>query len=708
MSSQFGSELKIELQGNHIKSLSILNFTYRNALSLIGSLCLLSFCISTFMSGAQAGTGYAGTEFKGEESKRVSNFDKREIYKDLIYLIKSNQRTKYKQTLAQVGLKIRDYPLHPYIEYTEKAYRISRQTESGIHSFISQYQDTPLANQLRQKWLGNLAKNSEWVTFLKDYQEQGASSKNKCYQAYALYKTGKIEEAFSLANNLWLVNHSQPDACDSIFKVWKDTGKLTRDIAWERFALSLEANKVSLASYLLRFLHKADKALAGNYLLVHRRPSNVKQHRRFSQKDDQTQGVILHGLKRLARKDPISALNHLEKYAVKQNFNNDALKETYLYIATRLASSSENMSTLDRIPSDIANDQGIIEKQVLNSLRQLKWDKALSQLNRLDAKDQDSERWQYWKARALAQSKVDENRVIGNHIYETLSKERSFYGFLAADALIKDYQYNINAVDVTQEEILALEETPGIQRALELFILGEKTQARREWRFTTKDFSAKEHQIAAYLAQKWGWYKQSIQSTIQAKNRNDLKTRFPFAYTHDFISGARASDIPLSWSLGIARQESAFMPDAKSAAGALGIMQILPSTAQYVLKEKKTPSNKRLTDPKINISIGSTYLGQLLRKFDYSRVLASAAYNAGPSRVKKWRDDSLPLDVWIETIPFKETRSYVINVLMFSSIYQHRLNNQALLFSPQELALSRQQALDKSFVSRSTSSSDLL
>jgi soluble lytic murein transglycosylase len=671
---------------------------------LMSSLGLLVFCISAFILDAQAGTGYAGTEFKVAESKLVSNFDKREIYNDLIYLIKSNQRTKYKQTLSKVGLKIRDYPLYPYIEYTEKAHRISRQTESGILSFISQYQDTPLANQLRQKWLRNFAKNNKWETFLKHYQEQSASSKNRCYQAYALYRTGKIEAAFSIANKLWLVNYSQPDACDSIFKVWKDAGRLTRDIAWERFTLSLNANKVSLASYLQRFLHKADKVLASNYLLVHRRPSNVIQHRKLSPKNDQenekSQEVILHGLKRLAHKDPLSALKHLEKYKVEQNFDTDALKQTYLYIAMRLASLPKNISALDRIPSEITNDQRIIEKRLLSSLRQLNWENTLSQLNSLDAKSQHSERWQYWKARAFTQSKVDENRVKGNQIYETLSKERSFYGFLAADALKKDYQYNNDAVDVAQEEILALEETPGIQRALELFILGEKTQARREWRFTTNDFSAKEHQIAAYLAQKWGWYKQSIQSTIQAKNRNDLNIRFPFAYTHNFISGARASDIPLSWSLAIARQESAFMPDAKSSAGALGIMQVLPSTAQYVLKEKKTPSNKRLTDPEINISIGSTYLGQLLRKFDYSRVLASAAYNAGPSRARKWRDDSIPLDVWIETIPFKETRSYVINVLMFSSIYQHRLNNEALLFSPQELDLGRRKALDKSLVSR--------
>ncbi|MFT7684871.1 MAG: soluble lytic murein transglycosylase [Candidatus Azotimanducaceae bacterium] len=671
-----------------------------HSLHLKVSIFLLACLTASFTNNVHAGTGYAGTEFKPIESKLASNFEQRKIYNQLIYLIKSNQRTKYKQTLAKVDEKIRDYPLYPYIEYTEKVHRISRQSEPQIQAFTAQYQDTPLANQLRQRWLRNLAKHNKWTTYLKHYQPQDGNAKNLCSMAYALYKTGKVDEAFSLANDLWLVDYSQPDACDSIFKVWREAGNLSSNMAWQRFTLALDANKASLATYLVRFLHKDDKALANTALLVHKRPRTIKQHRKFAKQNKKMKGVILHGLKRLARKDAISALDQLEKYKSTQTFDENSLRETYLYIGIRIASLPEADSHLFRFPSDILNDQLIIEKQLLSALRQLKWDIALSHINRLKIEDQSAERWQYWKARILVQSELVDIREAGIRIYQSLSKERSFYGFLAADFLKKKYRYNNHTVNVAQEEILALEETPGIQRALELFILGEKTQARREWRFTTKDFSAKEHHIAAYLAQKWGWYKQSIQSTISARNRNDLNIRFPFAYTHNFISGARASDIPLSWSLGIARQESAFMPDARSGAGALGIMQVMPSTAKYVLREKKAPSNTQLTNPETNIQIGSSYLGQLLRQFDYSRVLASAAYNAGPTRARRWRDDKLPLDVWIETIPFKETRSYVINVLMFSSIYQHKLNNQALLFSPQELDLSGQMSLIDPLVSR--------
>ncbi|MDA0979172.1 MAG: lytic transglycosylase domain-containing protein, partial [Proteobacteria bacterium] len=203
----------------------------------------------------------------------------------------------------------------------------------------------------------------------------------------------------------------------------------------------------------------------------------------------------------------------------------------------------------------------------------------------------------------------------------------------------------------------------------------------------------------ARLALRWGWYKAAIQSMIDAANDdaehwNQLDFRFPVAYRDNFLAHAQRANIPVPWSMAIARQESAFMPDARSGAGALGLMQLLPSTAQLVARGigVSYSDNTRLWEPDLNIKLGSHYLGSMLRRFNNNRILASAAYNAGPGRVDRWLDPTIPFDVWIEVIPFSETRGYVQNILMFSTIYSRQLEEfQPLLYAHERDYFSAQQ-----------------
>jgi soluble lytic murein transglycosylase len=239
----------------------------------------------------------------------------------------------------------------------------------------------------------------------------------------------------------------------------------------------------------------------------------------------------------------------------------------------------------------------------------------------------------------LARSKPDVvAQKQADAIFTNLAKARTFYGFMSADRMGQSYSFVDKPSNVSFEEILNLEASPGIQRALELLTIDERNRARREWYFTTRDFSNKERQIAARVAQKWGWYKPAIQSLIEAKAWNELDYRFPVAYQDTFIHYARAADIPVVWSLAIARQESAFMPDAKSPASAYGIMQLMPATAKSMAKYTGSSyrNNRDLTKPELNIKLGSHYLGKMLRRYNNNSILATAAYNAGPGNVKRW------------------------------------------------------------------------
>ncbi|MDG1234095.1 MAG: transglycosylase SLT domain-containing protein [Pseudomonadales bacterium] len=619
-------------------------------------------------------------------------FEQRQMYLDAIHLIKTSQFSR----LQKLKPQLRTYPLYPYLESTEISYRISRQSEQDILRFVEQYRDTPLVEPLLMHWLANLAKRGKWEMFLTHYDKVTPTKKLACQQAYGLYKVGMVDQAMTQAKKLWTVGFSQPDECDPIFSVWRGANGITPEIAWQRFALSLKENNKDLASYLIRFVDRQDKPFATNYRLIHLKPKTIKRYKSFKATNIRNREIILHGVKRLSRLDPEDALLTLEKYEKLQDFNPDELEDAYAYIGVRLAGKSSDLALVDSLPVNLHEHPKLVEARIRQNLKHGDWSNVMVLINLLPQEQQSSNRWQYWKARALGLSADEADRQIARNVMIELSSERSFYGFVSADILQNQYNYQDEPSPVTLEQILSLEESPGVQRALELFALGERSQARREWYFSTSDFNNVERDVAARVALRWGWYKASIQTMIDAGAWNHLDHRFPIAYADTFITHARRANIPVQWSLAIARQESSFMTDAKSSAGALGVMQLMPATAKQVAAKigVSYPNNRSLTSPDLNIRLGTNYLAQMLRKFENNRILASAAYNAGPGRVNQWLNPDVPFDVWIEIIPFTETRNYVQNVLMFSSIYSRRMNERQPLiyahernyFSPQQVS----------------------
>tara|TARA_R110002072_G_scaffold1598_7_gene13646 strand:+ start:5303 stop:7234 length:1932 start_codon:yes stop_codon:yes gene_type:complete len=626
---------------------------------------------------------FASFNFSGDQRSEESRYEQRERYKTLLYQIKSNQHSRYEANKSElVG-----YPLFPYLEYQSLIHRLSRQTPADIKAFIDQYGDTPLASQLLQNWLYSLAKRGDWKTFINHFDGTTDNTKeNTCFHAYALWRNGRTDEALEIAEKLWVVAYSQPDECDAIFKVWRDNNGLTPEIAWRRYESAIMANEITLANYLERFISREDKNTAARLKRFHVQPRRLPTENNYGPDTELGRRILAHGIERLAKRDSESALRTLKKVAGQYQFDPATLTNLYNIIGVRLARNLNTLPLLEELPIDLTADQNLVEAQLLTHIKQLNWNSALVYLYLLPDEAQQSLRWQYWQGRILLGSGSPADIQQGRDIFQSLAQERSFYGFLAADALELPYSYEDTPETITHEQVHALEETPGIQRALELFALGEKTRARREWRFTTDGFSDIELRIAARVAEKWGWHEQAIRAMITAKAWDDLTPRFPLAYQDNFVAGARTEDIPLTWSMAIARQESAFMPDARSSAGAIGLMQLMPATARQVAKEKGVSirSNNELTDPLTNIKLGTAYLGRMFRRFNHNRILASAAYNAGPNRVAKWLDPTLPLDVWIETIPFAETRNYVQNVLVFSSIYSRKLNQDIPLIFAHE------------------------
>jgi soluble lytic murein transglycosylase len=291
----------------------------------------------------------------------------------------------------------------------------------------------------------------------------------------------------------------------------------------------------------------------------------------------------------------------------------------------------------------------------------------------LDGTD-NREEWQYWQAVALA--KTGQQTQAEDH-YAVLARQRDYHGFLAADTLKWPYRMGNKPLEYDEAALEQLSRQPGMVRAHELFRAAMFRDARREWAAATRNYSNDELKLAAVLAGQWGWHDRAILTVASAKDYSDLKLRFPLDYESDIKHVAHNKQLEPAHVYAVIRQESAFNKDAKSPAGAMGLMQLMPKTGLATARKYNIPlgSTGLLYQPDKNITIGSTYLKQVMDQYDKNIVLASAAYNAGPHRVDRWlpKKEEQTADSWIALIPYSETRKYVQRILAYMAIYDWRM-----------------------------------
>ncbi|MDT8282211.1 MAG: transglycosylase SLT domain-containing protein, partial [Gammaproteobacteria bacterium] len=307
------------------------------------------------------------------------------------------------------------------------------------------------------------------------------------------------------------------------------------------------------------------------------------------------------------------------------------------------------------------------------ALAEQNWPNVLTAIQDLSNTEKADERWQYWLARAYTETgKVE----MAQPLLTELSGKRSFYGFLAADKVNSIYQLAENPIKVTAEEITALKNQREFRVAFELMVLDRKNDAKLQWWHATRQLNKKEIIIAAKLAQQWQWHEIAIFTIAKAKHWDDIELRFPLSYADKILENSIQQKLNPAILFGLVRRESAFNEKAYSPVGARGLMQIMPSTGRSIARNlnERWHGSDSLYNPVTNLKYGAFYYQKLLNQFDGNYAIALAAYNAGPQRVKKWLPETLamPADIWIETIPYKETREYVTNVLAYVLIYQQR------------------------------------
>jgi soluble lytic murein transglycosylase len=286
------------------------------------------------------------------------------------------------------------------------------------------------------------------------------------------------------------------------------------------------------------------------------------------------------------------------------------------------------------------------------------------------------EQWLYWQARAMEAQGQD---AAARRLYRLAAGERSLWGFLAAERVGTPYKLASRPTPAAEERLTRIEQSRGGRRISELLALARPLDARREIQALVRGMEPEDLMAAAVLIRRWGWPDQAIFTLARSGYWDDLELRFPIHHQELVRRQAGETGLDESWIFAVLRQESAFNPQVVSHAGALGLMQLLPATAREVARSlgEPPPNRWRLLDPEVNIRLGSAYLARMQTRFDDHPVLAAAAYNAGPHRVERWLPSHrTAADIWVATIPFRETRRYVRRVLAYRLIYDHRLGRE--------------------------------
>ncbi|MEO1575483.1 MAG: transglycosylase SLT domain-containing protein, partial [Pseudomonadota bacterium] len=383
--------------------------------------------------------------------------------------------------------------------------------------------------------------------------------------------------------------------------------------------------------------------------------------------------LYIYGVKRAARKDPANAYKLMARTVKDADLTDEDIQSLLDYVAIRGA--RKGLPEVDDWVDELkAPSDDLSRWRVRSALTRGDWPAVQAAIDAMPAKLKGDGAWRYFEARAL---EARGSGAQARQLYEALAEERSYYGFLAADRLETSYQFGHRTLTddpAVQTELAARED---IQRIRELFEVDQFGLARSEWERAVRGLDRSVRQQAALMADRWGWHSQAIRTLAYSGGRDDLMRTYPTPFKEDYDEHASRADIARTWAYSVTRAESLFMSDVKSSAGAVGLMQLLPGTGKETARRARVPYRglASLLDPQTNITLGVHYLGQMYKRFDEHQVLATAAYNAGPRRVRSWLPErgNVPADIWIETIPFNETRNYVQKVLFADTVFHWRL-----------------------------------
>lgn len=614
----------------------------------------------------------------------------RQLFKKVFEDVERGNWSVVEKLPADEAQLLREYVLWPDLQARYWRATMVRASDADIDGFLVNYGTLRPARELRYRRALFLASRGDLAGFQRIYEQfyQGQEiAKLDCLSLQAELEVGRPERVNARAIELWLVGQSQVKECDPVFDYLGKQKLLGPAEYRTRFQLAIEAREFKLARWLAKKLDPQYVAEANLWIKARTHPEDfLKSHKRLA-KNETSAKQLVYAFERLTYRDAEKAHAAWRRLSKQISLSEEQRNQTVRHIALWTARDdlAGAYDLLRQLP-DAAVDDEVFRWRARISLRNTNWINLLVDIAAMSPAERDSEEWQYWRAVSLQRA----GQVLAAHAaFQTLSLERSYYGFLAADELGQDYQLEHAQLPADETTIEAVASRPEIVRARELFLVGQESSGRSEWDAAVRSLSPHEKMQAAILADRWGWHSRAISTVASLGEYDDLSIRYPLPYQESFEQSSSDARISPTWAYGIARSESLFMRDVRSRAGAIGLMQLMPATGRAVAKEIRLPYSglQTLTNPQSNIRLGTSYLGQMAERYSGNSVLATAAYNAGPHRVDRWLPDAGVIEarVWIENIPFNETRKYVKRVLSAQAIFHWRMTGQVRRLSDELL-----------------------
>ncbi|MBI1965402.1 MAG: transglycosylase SLT domain-containing protein [Betaproteobacteria bacterium] len=575
--------------------------------------------------------------------------------------------------LDKHAARLKGHLLEPYLAYWQLSLRLDQASPEEVRAFLAVNRDGPLAERLRSEWLKVLGNSQQWELFEQELPL--LVNDDVEITCYALQSRLRVNPGETLheVRPLWFVARGLPESCTPLFSALQAAGLLSIDDLWTRIRLALEAGQVSLARRIAEWLPAGQAPDARSLGAAASNPAGYLERRNFNLKSRAGRETVMFAAHRLARASPPQAARRWAR--IEERFTAEERAYIWGLIAYlgALRHDPEALAWYARA-ADLSDLQ--LAWKARAALRTRDWPEVLAAIEAMTEKESADAAWRYWKARALmSMGRSEESEAL----LKPLAAEFGFYGQLALEDLGGNVTTPAPAFKPTAEDVRAMSQHPGLKRAVELYRLSLRTEANREWLWAIRGFDDRQLLAAAELARRYEIYDRAINTADRTVQEHDFSLRYLAPYRDVLESRTSQLQLDEAWVYGLIRQESRFIADAKSQAGASGLMQLMPATARWVAKKIGLRNWRwsQVMEVDTNVSLGTHYLKHVLDTLDGQPVLASAAYNAGPGRARRWRPETaVEGAIYAETIPLNETRDYVKKVMANASYYAHVFSQQ--------------------------------